>query len=316
MEHHLTPSEPLPMGESSPKRRAQTLLSRYLAGFIVARSYAPESARQRRSILAHFITAVGDPAPADLTIADALDWWATIACKSTQTRQAHLSAVRQFMAHLIAIDVLVVDPTRSIKRPANTPRPPVTLRLDQVLTFLAFLPSVRDRAAGALMLGCGLRVSDVTSLNVEDIDLDAQVLSVCGKGGKTRLVPMPTATVECVSDLLRIFPAASGPLVRSIHGGRLDRKSLRVIMTDHLYNAGIKQCPFDGRSSHVLRRTCATMLLESGASIRDVQTVMGHASIATTQAYLALPETRHLVTVVERGPLAQMIRRSALDHAA
>lgn len=79
---------------------------------------------------------------------------------------------------------------------------------------------------------------------------------------------------------------------------------LRNRLTRVLYNVGVKQAPHDGRSPHVLRRTCATTLLESGASIRDVQRILGHSSLATTERYLALPDTRRLLELIDSGPMS------------
>lgn len=280
-------------------------LSVHVPGFLAARGYAPTSLYQRRSILRHLVTVTGDIPARDFSPAHAFMWWGSIAHLSPASRQAHLSGVRQYVAHLIALDLLDADPTATIKRPHAAAKPPVTLTIEQVLRFIGGLTTVRDRAAASLMLGCGLRVSDVTSLNVEDIDMAQRILRVRGKGGKVRLCAMPLATIECVSDLLRIYPADNGAVIRTRDGRRLNTQTLRVCITQALYDAEIKRYAFDGRSSHVLRRTCATMLLESGASIREVQAVMGHESIATTQAYLALPDTQRLIAVVERGPLSR-----------
>jgi site-specific recombinase XerD len=156
--------------------------------------------------------------------------------------------------------------------------------------------------AAALMLGCGLRAFDVTQLDVDDVDLAQRVLRVHGKGGKVRLVPVP----ELVADLLAVHldGMGDGPLVRTDGGHRLSAERLRARLTSALYRAGVKHGPLDGRSSHVLRRTCATALLESGASLVDVQAVLGHADLSSTSRYLALPDVKRLRSVIEGGPLA------------
>lgn len=282
------------------------MLSAFVEGFLVARSYSKQSLRQRRSVLTRFVGAVGDVEPRKLTHGIVLMWWAGLAELAPASRQAHLSAVRAFLAHLITIGELDHDPSVSIVRPVVALRPPVTIPATQVVALLLSIDHPRDRAAAALMLGCGLRSGDVVRVDVENVGLETQILRVKVKGDRERMVPMPRATVESISDYLAHSPATSGPLVRTAGGDRMPAQQLRNRLTTALYAAGIKHGPHDGRSSHVLRRTCATMLLESGASIRQVQTVLGHSSLASTQRYLAAPETASLVDVVERGPLAAL----------
>lgn len=274
-------------------------MHRHVDTFLAARAYSRDSVKQRRCILRRFLTDVTEP-----TTEHVLQWWAGLDHLAPASRQAHLSCVRSFMAHLRTLGVITDDPTAMIRRPTNPPRPPVTLTAQQVLILLLAVPTLRDRAAVALMLGCGLRACDVVGLDVENVDLDGRVLYVRGKGNKYRLCPIPQATVECVTDYLRVRPTVSGPLIRSRNGGRMAASTLRVRLTDVLYRAGVKQAAHDGRSPHVLRRTCATTLLESGASIRDVQRILGHSSLATTERYLALPDTRRLLDLIDSGPMS------------
>src|SRR5690606_40800212 len=98
---------------------------------------------------------------------------------------------------------------------------------------------------------------------------------------------VPVATAECLADYLEECPAGSGPLIRQ-HRSPLPLSPItaQIHVTNLLWRAGVKQRAWDGRSSHVLRRTCASTLLESGASIRDVQVILGHTTIATTQVCL------------------------------
>lgn len=282
--------------------------SQHVSDFLVARSYSQRSLYQRSSILRRFVLATGDPTPALLTGALILGWWAGLSALSPATRQAHLSAVRQFLAHVAAMGFPTIDAALIIKRPRAPRKPPVVLTPAEVARFLAWIEQPRDRAMVALMLGCGFRSSDVAALLVENVDLNGRLLAVEGKGGKTRLVPIPTSTVFCLHPWIRdrqsgpVFPGPGGPL-------GADRVRQRV--TELLTLSGIKRAPNDGRSSHVLRRTCATTLLESGASVRDVQEILGHESLATTHAYLAVPEARRLVALIDGGPMPVIDLRDA-----
>jgi integrase len=130
------------------------------------------------------------------------------------------------------------------------------------------------------------------------IDREARIMRAL----KGTDVPVP----ELVADLLAVHLVGmgDGPLVRTAGGHRLSAERLRARLTSALYRAGVKHGPLDGRSSHVLRRTCATALLESGASLVDVQAVLGHADLSSTSRYLALPDVKRLRAVIEGGPLA------------
>lgn len=281
-------------------------LSDHIPAFLDARSYRPASIRQRRGLLAQFVDRTGDPRARDLTVELVLGWWSSLAPLRPASRKAHLGAVRVFVRHLRAIGAVDGDPTLAIEAP-SVPRPePVTLTAAEIVRLLAGLPTARDRCMVALMLGCALRGGEVASLNVEDVDLDARVLTVLGKGGQSRFVPMPTAAVECVTEWLAERPATSGPLVRRVDSEeRLSVHQLRQRVTRLLADAGIKRSAWDGRSPHALRRTCASELLESGASLRDVQTVLGHRSLASTEHYLRRPDRARLQRVIEQGPLRE-----------
>lgn len=279
-------------------------VSAHIPEFLAARSYRPNSERQRSVVLAQFARAVGDPRARDLTARMVIAWWDDISHLKPASRRAYLSAVRVFCGHLVAMGALESDPTTPIQQPKVYPREPVTLEPHEVIRVLTELDNTRDRAVAALMLGCGLRSHDVAMLQVEDVDLHARVLVVEGKGGKRRAVPMPKATVECVSDYLHKFPAESGPLIRHRWKDQgVTAHAVRLAMVRVLERAGVKRAPWDGRSAHVFRRTCATNLLESGASVRDVQQILGHESIATTEAYLRRPGMDRLQRLIELGPL-------------
>lgn len=109
-----------------------------------------------------------------------------------------------------------------------------------------------------------------------------------------------------VADLLsnHLAGMADGPLICTPCGHRLSAEQLRFRLTRELYAAGIKRHALDGRSSHVLRRTCATTLLEHGATLPAVQAILGHTELSSTQRYLALPDAKRLLAVIESGPLS------------
>ncbi len=289
------------------------VISAHIAPFLAARSYKPASVKQRRQILGQFADHTGDPPAKDLSADHVLDWWGSLMGLAVASRRSHLSAVRVFCSHLVSIGAAKHNPTEVIARPAERNREPVTLKPREVIQLLRCLPTSRDRAMVSLMLGCALRSMEVSNLNVDDIDFTDRALTVRGgKGGKDRVVPIPQATIECLTDyLLEHLPPKTatghgyGPLIRHHHSQeRLMPAPVQQRVTKLLRDAGIKRGPHDGRSSHVLRRTCATTLLESGASIRDVQVILGHEELSSTQRYLKHPDQDRLVQLIDQGPLS------------
>ena len=151
---------------------------------------------------------------------------------------------------------------------------------------------MRDRAILELLYGAGLRISELTGLDVDDVDLDDGYVRVLGKGGKERDVPVGRYAREAVSAYLtRARPAFAtvrtrGALFLNVRGGRLTRQSCARILGDAAIVAGI-----DRRVTlHDLRHSFATHLLDGGADVRVVQELLGHASVATTQIYTLVTE--------------------------
>ncbi|MGQ0744169.1 MAG: tyrosine-type recombinase/integrase [Acidimicrobiales bacterium] len=153
--------------------------------------------------------------------------------------------------------------------------------------------SRRDRAALEVLYGCGLRVSELTGLSLEDLDLGEAVLRALGKGGRERVVPIGAAAAGALRRWLapggrdQMVPrrwARRGDaeaVLLNPRGGRLSRQGAWSIVRRHALASGMA----DRLSPHVLRHSCATHMLDHGADIRVVQELLGHASISTTQIY-------------------------------
>jgi len=139
----------------------------------------------------------------------------------------------------------------------------------------------RDVAIFELLYGCGLRISELVSLNLEDFDFGERWILVRGKGNKERQVPFGTKAAAAIEKYLEAQPAARGALFRNHRGGRLTDRGARGIVK---FYARMLQ----GDSSvhpHGLRHAYATHLLRSGADLRAIQELLGHAGLATTQKY-------------------------------
>jgi len=146
---------------------------------------------------------------------------------------------------------------------------------------------VRDRALLELLYGCGLRVSEVTALRLEQIDLQVGYLTVLGKGGKERVVPIGRAAREALAVYLaderpRLLGPRSSPVVFIRPGGHpISRQAVWKLVKRRATAAGVRAHV----SPHTLRHSFATDLLHGGADLRVVQTLLGHADVGTTQIY-------------------------------
>jgi integrase/recombinase XerD len=218
-----------------------------------------------------------------------------------------LSAVRSFHRFLEREGVSERDPAAHVvqpRLPRSLPRP---LPVEDVRRLLeapdaASPTGLRDRAILELLYGSGLRISELTAMDVDDLDLEEGSLRVLGKGGKEREVPLGSFGRDAVSAYLtRGRPALAtavsrGALFLNARGGRLSRQSCARLLGRYVRLAGI-----DRRVTlHTLRHSFATHLLEGGADVRVVQELLGHASVATTQIY-TLVTARHLREVYDES---------------
>lgn len=203
-----------------------------------------------------------------------------------------LSSVRSFHRFLVREGVTERDPATGVAQPKLPRSLPHPLSVDEVERLLdapdrATAAGLRDRAILELLYGAGLRVSELTGLDVDDVDLEEGAVRVLGKGGKEREVPLGRHGREAISTYLtRARPTFAtgtgrGALFLNQRGGRLSRQSC-----DRMVRAAARTAAIDRHVSlHTLRHSFATHLLEGGADVRVVQELLGHASVATTQIY-------------------------------
>jgi integrase/recombinase XerD len=216
-----------------------------------------------------------------------------------------LSAVRSFHRFLLREGVTADDPAAAVRRPKLPRSLPRPLPVEDVGRLLEAPDGttpvgVRDRAILEMLYGSGLRISELTGLDVDDLDLEEGSLRVLGKGGKEREVPLGSFGREAVAAYLtRGRPALAtgasrGALFLNARGGRLSRQSCARLLGRYVRLAGI-----DRRVTlHTLRHSFATHLLEGGADVRVVQELLGHASVSTTQIY-TLVTAQHLREVYD-----------------
>jgi integrase/recombinase XerD len=225
------------------------------------------------------------------------------------SQRRRLAAVRGVIRELLERKVLAGDPARYLKlRPYNRALPrtlgqkKVELLLDSI--DLSTLRGLRDRAMLELAYGCGLRVSELVALRMNQIDLADKVVFVFGKGGKERIVPVGEAALNALHSYLaaRQQASAQGSARRDSAGGNSRLQSAAFVtrlgrpMTRQGFFKALKGwAAHDERlswvSPHTLRHCFATHLLEGGADLRSVQEMLGHSDISTTQLYTHLSRT-------------------------
>jgi integrase/recombinase XerD len=225
---------------------------------------------------------------------------------SPRSQARALSAIRQLHALLVAEKLAPLNATDEIDAPRPGRRLPSLLSRDEVVQLLA-QPDPRrpagrrDRAMLELLYATGLRVSELVSLELNDLNLETRVLVARGKGSKERLVPVGAPAAEAVRAYLATAREAllcsrrSKDLFVTPRGARMTRQAFAKIVARHARAAGIRR-PV---SPHKLRHSFATHLLEGGADLRAVQAMLGHADVSTTQIYTHVDRT-HVKRLYER----------------
>ena len=199
-----------------------------------------------------------------------------------------LSALRTFFRYLVREGSLPSNPTEGLSTPKLNRYLPKTLSVDEATALMErgygnSLLDLRDRAIVELFYSSGLRVSELTGLDVGSLDLRENLVRVLGKGRKERIVPIGRKANEALLSYLedRGMPGTEEPLFLNARGGRLTPRSVQRNLKARLIKAGL----IKDISPHALRHSFATHLLDGGADLRAIQELLGHASLSTTQKY-------------------------------
>ncbi len=229
--------------------------------------------------------------------------------RSSIARKA--STLRRYFGWLVRTGVLADDPTRSLSAPRGEHRLPRVLRADELEVLLDTPPAVvdadpepirlRDDAVLELLYGSGLRVGELCGLDVDAIDTEAGSVTVWGKGGKQRRVPISAPAADAVRGWLArgraglVGPTAGAALFVNRRGHRLTPRDVRRLLD--------RRAP-QPTHPHALRHSFATHLLDGGADLRTVQELLGHADLATTQIYTHVSQQRLRAVYDETHPRA------------
>jgi integrase/recombinase XerD len=223
----------------------------------------------------------------------------------------HLTTLRNFYKHLLSEDIIDSDPTELLLSPKQWSKLPKYLNREEMDRLLAApdarkATGARDKAMVELLYASGLRVSELCGLDASDVQLEMGYVRVTGKGNKQRLVPVGEPALEALSGYLHSARPAilkdriSRYLFVTSRGTKMTRQGFWKLLAAYGRQAGI----FRNLTPHVIRHSFATHLLEGGADLRSLQTMLGHADIGTTQIYTHVARSRLRQIVDQHHPRA------------
>lgn len=255
-------------------------------------------------------SATGLPAPDTVTGIQVRYWLGILHKRNKKVTIARkLSALRTFFKFLIKQGIVDQNPAAAVATPKQEKKIPTYLPVDDIFRLLDSIETqtllkARNRAMFETLYSCGIRVSELTNLDVADINRSAAVIRVTGKGNRERLVPIGRKALGAINDYRRRLkqeqPAAKqdGALFLNKNGGRLTTRSVARILEKIALECGLAT-PI---SPHGLRHTFATHMLDAGADLRAIQELLGHQSLATTQKYTHVSIDRLLETYDKAHP--------------
>lgn len=226
--------------------------------------------------------------------------------KSSISRK--LATIRSFYKYLHKEGYVKTNPAKLVSSP-RLPKPlPKFLTIDETFSLMNApqgdtFKATRDKSVIELLYSSGLRVSELTSLDISDLDIKESLVRVKGKGKKERITPVGSNAMTAIKNYIpeRIsLKKKSQALFLNNRGGRLTQRSVRRILLEYCRIVGLKGYP----SPHTLRHTFATHLLHGGADLRAIQELLGHSSLSTTQRYTHV-DIAHLAEVYDKAhPMA------------
>lgn len=223
-----------------------------------------------------------------------------------RSRARIISGIKSFYQFLLMTDKREDDPTELLEMPQIGKHLPEVLSIEEIDALeskidLSQPQGHRNKAIIEVLYSCGLRVSEMLSLKISDIFFDEQFITVVGKGNKQRLVPISQSAIKYINfwledrDKLNIKKGCEDFVFLNHRGGQLSRIMVFNIIKDLAAKAEINKTI----SPHTLRHSFATHLLEGGANLRDIQEMLGHKSILTTEIYTHIGQN-HLREAIEK----------------
>lgn len=218
---------------------------------------------------------------------------------SPRTQARFVSGLKSFFNYLHIEGFYEIDPSELLESPRIGSHLPEVLsvkEIDEIIETVSTEDSLgrRNRTILETLYGCGLRVSELVSLEISKINLEEQYVIVAGKGNKERLVPLSPVAAELIGEYLKergihgIRKGDENILFLNVKGAKMTRQMIFTIIRKHAALAGITR----KISPHTFRHSFATHLLEGGANLRAIQQMLGHVSLGTTEIYLHLDTSK------------------------
>ncbi len=296
------------------------------------RNMSPETIRAYQKDLEQFINHVTPEGGFDaskVTNATIRQYLAHLSEKSYEktTIVRKLATIRSFFKFLLRKGHVENNPIAEIKTPKVEKRLPHYLDVNDVERLLSApqgssFQAKRDRAILETLYSTGLRVSELTGLNLGDVDATGEVIRTRGKGRRERVIPIGSFALRAIREYLEVrnvvlqdtaqAPAGEAPLFLNRFGQRLSSRSIRKIMDKYIKIAGLSK----KTSPHTLRHSFATHLLNRGANLRLVQELLGHKHLSTTQIYAHLTRRGVKEAYDEAHPRKAVTESSEVDAMA
>jgi integrase/recombinase XerC len=289
-------------------------LKDYIEKFIryldLEKGVSSHTVRAYRKDLDEFAESVGDM-PNSLDVIDIRGFIAAQIQKGLNrtTVSRRLSSIRSFFKFLYREGYMKTNPAKLVSNPKVPKRLPRFLSVDDVFSLvekpqgIGFIP-VRDRAILELLYSSGLRVSELSGINTDDMNLKESLVKIRGKGKKERIVPIGSKALDAMKSYIverMLLKRIEEALFLNRTGKRLTERGVRRIVVKYA-----RAIALHGRiGPHTLRHSFASHLLQGGADLRVIQELLGHSSLSTTQKYTHLDIT-HLMDVYDKAhPLAK-----------
>jgi len=229
---------------------------------------------------------------------------------SARSQARVISGIKAFYKYLLLEDLVIDDPTQLIETPKLGEKLPIVLSYEEVQTLIDNIDlskpeGERNKAMLETLYGCGLRVTELTTLKISNLNVNAGFLKVLGKGDKERLVPIGEQALkqiaiyrENIRSHLNIKPGNEDILFLNRRGAMLSRVMVFTIIKDLARKIGLKK----NISPHTFRHSFASHLIEGGANLRAIQEMLGHESITTTEIYTHLDKEYLRDTILQYHP--------------
>jgi len=286
-------------------------IAKFLRHLDVERGASQHTLRAYKEDLELFFSQIDKPDLKDIDMNDVRGFVAEEinAGHKKTTAGRRLAAVRSFLKFLYREGYIKANPAKLVPTPKLPKMLPKFLSVDDVFSLvekpegIGFLPA-RDRAILELLYSSGLRVSELSGLNADDINNREGLIKVKGKGKKERIVPAGSKALEAIKTYFVervLLKKKDGAFFLNKNGTRLTDRSVRRIVVKYAKAVGVNS----RIGPHTLRHTFASHLLQGGADLRVIQELLGHSSLSTTQKYTHLDITHLMDTYDKAHPLAK-----------